>query len=177
MLGLQKDSVKIVPHDPEWSRQFRQERQLLQQHIGQHVLVIEHVGSTAVPDLDAKPIIDIAIAVRSIEGIDRCRGSLLAIGYIDRGDAGSEGGYLFVREREPNVRTHHLHIVAIDDPQWAAYLAFRELLTENEHARFAYANLKHSLSQPFAADRRGYTKEKNDFIRQYREHAFRDGQT
>jgi GrpB-like predicted nucleotidyltransferase (UPF0157 family) len=151
MLGLHKGSVEIVPHDPAWAWQFRQERQLLQQHIGQHVLAIEHVGSTAVPNL--------------------------ALGYIDRGDAGSDGGYLFVKEREPNVRTHHLHIVAIDDPQWAAYLWFRDFLIANEPARTEYARLKNSLSQVFAGDRRGYTQGKNDFIRQLRERAFRDRQT
>ena len=76
------------------------------------VLDIQHVGSTAVPGLDAKPIIDIAVAIASTAEIARCRQPLGDLGYIDRGDCGTEGGYLFVKESAPLVRTPHLHMIA-----------------------------------------------------------------
>jgi len=91
---------------------------VLQEHVGGHVLDIQHVGSTAVPGLDAKPIIDIAVAVTSTAAIGRCRQALglKDLGYIDRGDSGTEGGYLFVKESAPQVRTHHLHMVTAFTP-------------------------------------------------------------
>jgi hypothetical protein len=75
-----------------------------------------------------QPIIDIAVAVASPADVQRCRPLLVELGYLDRGDAGREGGYVFVKERAPEVRTHHLHMVTIDDPQWANYLCFRDRL-------------------------------------------------
>jgi len=114
MIGLEKGTVQVVPYHASWQDVFAQERRLLQEHIGGHVLDIQHVGSTAVPGLAAKPIIDIVVAVASSAEIARCRQPLRDLGYIDRGDSGTEGGYLFVRESAPLVRTHHLHMIAAD---------------------------------------------------------------
>ena len=106
MIGLEKGIVRVVPHHPSWHDVFEQERHVLQEHIGGHVLDIQHVGSTAVPGLDAKPIIDIAIAVASTAKIAHCRQPLSDLSSIDRGDSGTEGGYLFVKDSAPEVRTH-----------------------------------------------------------------------
>ena len=108
MIGLKKGSVQVIPHHASWRDAFEQERRVLQELIGGHILDIQQVGSTAVPGLDAKPIIDIAVAVASTLEIAQCRQPLLDLGYIDRGDSGTEGGYLFVKESAPEVRTHHL---------------------------------------------------------------------
>ena len=116
MIGLEKGTVQVVPYHASWQDVFAQERRLLQEHIGGHVLDIQHVGSTAVPGLAAKPIIDIVVAVASSAEIARCRQPLRDLGYIDRGDSGTEGGYLFVRESAPLVRTHHLHMIATAAP-------------------------------------------------------------
>ena len=165
MIGLRKGTVQVVPHQPRWHDLFEQERRVLHEHIGPHVLDIQHVGSTSVPGLDAKPIIDIAVAVASLAVMADCRRQLVRLGYIDRGDAGSQGGLLFVRERAPEVRTHHLHIVAIDDPQWRNYLAVRDTLRADDLLRVGYAELKKSLQVQFAHDSRAYTEAKTDFIR------------
>ncbi len=165
MIGLKKGTVQVVAYDPGWPGLFEQERRVLHEHIGQLVLDIQHVGSTAVPGLDAKPIIDIAVAVASAAVIPQCRQPLAALGYIDRGDAGQDGGYLFVKESAPDIRTHHLHVVAIDDPQWRNYLLLRDRLRADETVRTRYAQLKRALQQQFAQDRKGYTAAKHDFIR------------
>lgn len=165
MLGLQRGTIRIVTADPAWAIAFAEERQHLHATIGQLVRDIQHVGSTSVPGLDAKPIIDIAIAVASPGVIAPCRPSLLALGYLDRGDGGSDGGYLFVKESRPEVRTHHLHIVTLDDPQWANYLLFRERLRTDDALRDEYATLKRTLQASFAHNRRGYTEAKAPFIR------------
>jgi GrpB-like predicted nucleotidyltransferase (UPF0157 family) len=135
MIGLEKGIVRVVLHHPSRQDSFEQERRVLQEHVGGHVLDIQHVGSTAVPGLDAKPIIDIAVAVASSTVIAGCNQQLCDLGYIDRGDAGTKGGYLFVKVRWPEVRTHHLHVVAIDDPQWRNYPRFRETLRSDEMVR------------------------------------------
>ncbi len=165
MLGLKKGTVQVVAHDPGWPGLFEQEQRVLHEHIGHLVLDIQHVGSTAVPGLDAKPIIDIAVAVASVAVIPQCRQPLGALGYIDRGDAGQDGGYLFVKESAADVRTHHLHVVAIDDPQWRNYLLLRDRLRADETLRTRYAQFKRALQTQFAQDRTGYTAAKHDFIR------------
>jgi GrpB-like predicted nucleotidyltransferase (UPF0157 family) len=165
MIGLEKGTVQTVSHHPSWRAAFEQERRVLEKHIGGHVLDIQHVGSTAVPGLDAKPIIDIAVAIASTRVIPACRKQLCDLGYIDRGDAGTEGGYLFVKVRSPEVRTHHLHMVAIGDPQWGNYLRFRDILRADDTLRTRYGELKKVLQAQFPQNRKAYTDGKIDFIR------------
>jgi GrpB-like predicted nucleotidyltransferase (UPF0157 family) len=165
MIGLERGTVRVVPSDDEWPAAFAQERHRLFTRIGHLVLDIQHVGSTAVPGLAAKPIIDIAVAVASPADMQRCRPLLVELGYLDRGDAGRKGGYVFVRERAPEVRTHHLHMVTIDDPQWANYLRFRDGLRGDVALRAEYASLKRKLQERFAGDRQGDTAAKDAFVR------------
>lgn len=164
MIGLERGTVRVVPPDNEWPAAFAQERHRLCERIGHLVLDIQHVGSTAVPGLAAKPIIDIAVAVASLVDVQRCRPLLIELGYLDRGDRGREGGYVFVKERAPEVRTHHFHMVTIDDPQWASYLLFRDRLRTDAVLREEYTSLKRKLQERFACDRQGYTAAKDAFI-------------
>ncbi len=163
-IGLERGTVRVVAYRGEWRRLFERERRALRERIGPFVVDIQHVGSTAVPGLDAKPIIDIAVAVPYSGVIRQLRQPLRELGYIDRGDAGGDGGYIFVKESAPDVRTHHLHVVAIDDPQWRGYLLFRDKLTTDETLRTRYTELKRALQERFAEDRKGYTSAKRDFI-------------
>jgi len=164
MIGLRRDVVQIVAYHADWHDLFEQERRVLHKHIGHLVVDIQHVGSTAVPGLDAKPILDIAVAVASVTVIPQCRPLLCALGYLDRGDAGIDGGYLFVKESAPDVRTHHLHIVARDDPRWGNYLRFRDVLKADETLRTRYATLKKAVQEQFSQDRKAYTASKHTFI-------------
>jgi GrpB-like predicted nucleotidyltransferase (UPF0157 family) len=165
IIGLRRGIVALVPHQPGWGDLFAEEREVLRERIGQHVLDIQHVGSTAVPGLAAKPIIDIAIALSTLDLIALCREPLSELGYIDRGDQGADGGYLFVKERGRGVRTHHLHLVTIDDPQWRNYLHFRDTLRADAVIRARYGALKVGLQARFAHDRQGYTLAKDGFVR------------
>jgi GrpB-like predicted nucleotidyltransferase (UPF0157 family) len=164
-IGLSRGTVRVVPSDDKWPAAFAQERHCLCKRIGHLVVDIQHVGSTAVPGLAAKPIIDIAVAVASLADVQRCRPLLVELGYLDRGDRGREGGYVFVRERTPEVRTHHLHMVAIDDPQWVNYLRFRDKLRADAALREEYTALKWKLQERLANNRQGYTAAKGAFIR------------
>lgn len=164
MLGLKRDAVQVVAYCTEWCTLFEQERRVLNQHIGHLVLDIQHVGSTAVPGLDAKPIIDIAAAVDSSVEISQIRPLLCALGYLDRGDGGINGEYLFVKESAPDVRTHHLHIVPASSPLWSNYLRFRDVLRTDPMLRSKYVALKKASQERFSQDRKAYTASKHAFI-------------
>lgn len=164
MLGLKRDAVQVVAYCSGWSTLFEQEWRVLNQHIGHLVLDIQHVGSTAVPGLDAKPIIDIAVAADSSMEISQIQPLLCALGYLDRGDGGIDGEYLFVKESAPDVRTHHLHIVPTGSPLWSNYLRFRDVLRADVMLRSRYAALKKASQARFSQDRKAYTASKHAFI-------------
>src|SRR5262245_65436481 len=105
MLGLKRGIVQLVAYQADWPDLFKHERHVLHQHLGSLFLDIQHIGSTAVPGLDAKPILDVVAAVASLAVIPQCRPLLCRLGYLDRDDAGRDGGYLFVKEAAPNIRT------------------------------------------------------------------------
>jgi GrpB-like predicted nucleotidyltransferase (UPF0157 family) len=126
---------------------------------------VQHVGSTSVPHLPAKPILDIAASVHNLAVIPELVEKLTSIGYIYRGDGGDNGGHLFVRESMPGIRTIHLHVVARDGRQWRNYLYFRDLLRRDVRVRTQYAELKKQLERTFRNDRKAYTVAKEDFIR------------
>ncbi len=90
------------------------------------------------PGLDAKSIIDIPVAVPSRQVILQLGDPLRGLGYLYRGDAGGDGGHLFVRESAPEVRTHHLHVVEVNDPQWRQSLLFRDMLRVPFAANFGF---------------------------------------
>jgi GrpB-like predicted nucleotidyltransferase (UPF0157 family) len=163
-LGLRRYTVWVVAHRPEWRGLYERERRALLECVGHLAVDVQHVGSTAVAGLDAKPIIDIALAVTSAEDVPRLLRPLEGLGYIYRGDAGSAGGHLFVKESAPEVRTHHLHVVSVDDPQWREWLLFRDELRANEALRASYSDLKKGLQERYTDDRKGYTEAKNAFV-------------
>ncbi len=165
MAGLRRDIVRVVKHDPNWESLFQAECESIRRAARELILDVQHVGSTAVKDLPAKPIVDIAVAVQSQKTIPHLVRRLTAIGYIDRGDRGREGGHLLGRESEPAIRTVHLHMVERSDAQWRNYINFRDTLRQNPFVRREYAELKRQLCVRFAGNRRAYTESKNDFIR------------
>jgi GrpB-like predicted nucleotidyltransferase (UPF0157 family) len=164
-IGLKRGIVKIVPHRTGWAILYNTEAEKLKHCLGDIAIDIQHVGSTAVPGLISKPIIDIAVAVTSRTDIAAVVKSLLAIGYIDRGDQGASGGYLLVKESEPKVRIFHIHIVEKADVQWRNYIIFRDCLRRNVKTRAEYAKLKKTLAEKFPAGREAYTSGKEQFIR------------
>ncbi len=165
VIGLKRHAVVVVEHRSEWAELFAAEARALRLAAGDLAEDIQHVGSTAVPGLPAKPIIDIAIAIRSRDVIPELAERLVARGYIDRGDGGSDGGWLLVKESQTNVRTFHVHMVETNDPQWRNYHAFRDALCSDAALRDRYAALKRGLAAQFAGDRKSYTNAKHDFIR------------
>ena len=163
MLGLRRGAVQVVPYSPMWTRLFQDEHARLQQALGTHVLDIQHIGSTAVPGLAAKPILDIGIAVAAEADVAMCVPLLTALGYTYRGDRGMNEGHFFDLGSEQSL-THYLHMLLIGNPAWQNYLLFRDYLIAHPAVRDAYLQLKQDLAARYVADRAGYTAAKAEFV-------------
>lgn len=161
--GAPRELVILREHDPAWLTIGAQIVARLPPLLGERAVAVEHVGSTAVPGLLAKPIIDIAIgvAVKSPELI-----SLLeSDGWVYVGERpDDDGGTLLVAETAPQHRTVHVHVVQHNGSEWRRYLAFREALRRDPELRAAYARLKSELAAAHPRDRGAYTEGKSEFV-------------
>lgn len=163
-LGLGRDRVAVRDYDSRWTAEFERERGVLMGLLDAVVARIEHVGSTAVAGLVAKPLIDVALGFDDAALLDVGRARLLAAGYKERGDFGAEGGMIFTKG-PGTMQTHLLHLVLVEDPQWSQWLAFRDALRGNAGLREQYAALKRDLADRFPEDRNAYLTGKAAFIR------------
>src|SRR5258707_284279 len=145
---------------------FERERTTLGRSLGSLAVGIEHVGSTAIPGLAAKPIIDLMIGVQSLtEARSRCVEPLEALGYAYIRDYESWlPGELFFRKGIPGPWTLHVHLMEPSNPRWDAFLLFRDYLRAHPDAASTYGNLKKSLAVAFEADIAGYRKAKHGFV-------------
>lgn len=161
MLGLEPDVVKLYPHDGGWRCLFETEKKKLQSTIGEFVLDIQHVGSTAIPGIPAKPIIDIAIAVHNFEEAEICIAPIERLGYVYRGENGIARRHYF-RKGEP--RTHHLHLMEASSRNWENQILFRDYLRQHPAAAHDYAALKNKLARLHRKNRQEYTLQKAPYI-------------
>lgn len=160
-IGLKRGSVELLPYRAEWPRLFEEEKARLQSALGQQVLDIQHVGSTAIPGMIAKPIIDIGIAVMDFDEARVCIGPIEHLGYEYRGEFGIPRRHYFVKG-EP--RTHHIHMNEIESSDWKEQVLFRDYLIEHPERAKEYADLKMGLARQFPTDREGYLEGKALFI-------------
>jgi GrpB-like predicted nucleotidyltransferase (UPF0157 family) len=163
ILGLESGTVRVVPYDPAWADLYDAEVARLSTILAAHgvSLVLEHTGSTAVPGLAAKPIIDILASRHDEELRERYIAALEAAGYSYRGEQGIPGRDFF-RRGEP--RKYHVHLNRIGSPFWKEHLAFREYLRAHPEAAAAYASLKHELAARHPRNREAYIDGKSDFV-------------
>lgn len=158
-----EEPIRLVPYDPAWPRQFAEERAALAEAIGVWASGgIHHVGSTAVPGLAAKPVIDILVGVESLEASRACFERLARLEYL-YAPYRAEEMHWFCKPH-PSRRTHHLHLVPTAAQRFRDELAFRDRLRSSLQTAGEYAILKHGLAQRFAEDREAYTDAKGDFI-------------
>ena len=163
VLGLQRGSVQLVPYDPAWAVLFGVERDRLQLALHPYALDIQHIGSTAVPGLAAKPLLYLGIAVADAPAVAACIQRITALGYSYRGYRGASQGYFFDLGPERSL-THYLHLLLIDQPGWQNYLRFRDYLRAHPAARDAYQQLKQELAVRHAADRAAYSAAKTALV-------------
>ena len=162
--------VTVVNYDPEWPSNYARERGCIAEILKDNCISIYHIGSTSVPGLPAKPVIDIMAVVRSLEEVDRAAEKFSAIGYESLGEFGIAGRrYL---RKGGDERTHQIHVFQADD--WnniGRHLAFRDYMRTHEKERDEYAKIKKDLAQEFPYDIDGYCDGKESFVREMEERA------
>jgi GrpB-like predicted nucleotidyltransferase (UPF0157 family) len=155
--------VVLVPYDPAWPARFESERALLEAALDGWIYGgIEHVGSTSVPGLAAKPIIDIMVGVREREEARGAFSALTGLGYL-YAPYKTDFMHWFCKPSVA-VRTHHLYLMEKDHPEWCAHIAFRDHLRAHPETAKAYEQLKRGLAERFHNDREAYTRAKGKFV-------------
>ncbi len=163
MIGLKTGTVKMIPYCPKWKNLSKDEKRVLHEPLGHLAVDIQHIGSTAIPGLAAKPIIDLTVGVAQIADAEKCILPLEEMGF-------SYGGEVFIRDhfftkgKEEDI-THHLHMVEFNGDHWRNYLCFRDYLRGNQQAMVEYGNLKAELATKFPDCRETYTESKAAFIK------------
>lgn len=158
------EPVEVVEYDPGWPGLYERERDLIADALGDLALAIEHVGSTAVPGLGAKPIIDIMVGVRRVADGERCVAPLRGLGYLHKG-LDDIPGHRYFRKPVNGRRTHQIHMVEVGSEFWERHLLFRDYLREHPEEARDYYELKLRLAERFGTDRLGYNEAKTEFIR------------
>lgn len=157
------EPIRIVPYDPVWPERFERERVLLQEAIGQWIVGgIHHVGSTAVPNLAAKPIVDILVGIEDLDRSRVCFGPLRRLSYL-YAPYRAEEMHWFCKPG-PERRTHHLHLVPKSSARYRDELRFRDRLRSDAALAASYVELKRRLARRFERDRDAYTDAKSEFI-------------
>jgi len=164
MLGLKRGKVKLSLYNQKWQEIFKKEKKMLQKALGKMIIDIQHVGSTAVSRIPAKPIIDIAVAVPELsrKEVEKYIEPLKKVGYEYRGEDRPRE-HLFVKGGEEK-RICHLHMVKFDSKAWKDYLLFRDYLRTHKKVAAKYTKLKLELAKKFSGNRKLYTTSKDNFI-------------
>lgn len=160
--------IKVVSHDPGWSADFEAERQRVTQVFSHIHVSSHHIGSTSVPGLMAKPVIDILIVVSDDSELVRYDPGMIALGYLPRGeclDAGGTPGRFYYSRTVAGTRTHQVHVCRAGHPQIRELLHFARYLREHPAVAQEYGALKMAAIQGGASGTVGYMARKHDWIR------------
>ena len=164
-----KRTITVTPYQPQWKDEFLLEKYVLNQKLISVNPLIHHIGSTSVPGLAAKPIIDILVEVSSLTGLDLLNEDMRSYGYTPRGEYGIPGRRYFVKGS--TERTHHLHAFVKGSPHIKRHLAFRDYLISNPKIAEEYAEVKISASNNCNNDSQKYCDLKNSFVQEIEKQA------
>ncbi|UNK62911.1 GrpB family protein [Buttiauxella ferragutiae] len=155
-------TVIVVPYDKQWPLMFESESSLIQALLGEVVKGIHHIGSTSVPGLAAKPVIDILLEVVGVSELDKCNSVMTRAGYIARGENGIRGRRYFIKGGDK--RSHQVHAFAVGDMQVVKHLAFRDYLIKNREEAVLYTEIKRAAALASKNDVQRYCELKAGFI-------------
>ncbi len=158
-------AVMIVDYDPQWPILYQEEKGRILEAIGHVIVAIEHVGSTAVPGLGAKPTIDIMVAVSRLADAERCIEPLQGMGYEYEPELEVSMPQRRYFDKGPAEARIHLHMVELASEFWQRHLLFRDFLRDHPEVAREYEQLKRELAAEYGSDRDGYTEAKTSFIR------------
>ena len=160
-LGLRKGTVLLVDHNPDWPQAFAAEATRIRTALGPVVIDLQHFGSTSIPTIRAKPILDLLLGIADFDQGPLLAPALAGIGYDYVPHAGVPNDHVFGKDVD---RTHLLHVVVHDGPKWRRNLRFRDRLLADPALAQSYEALKDRLAVEFADSRAAYTDAKQQFI-------------
>jgi GrpB-like predicted nucleotidyltransferase (UPF0157 family) len=169
--------VYVVPYDLKWQDAFVEEAKeifiILSETIPLGLAAIHHIGSTAIPNIYAKPIIDILIEVKDLAQVDARKAAMATLGYEAMGEFGIAGRRYFRKHNALGDRTHHVHIFEQGSPEIDRHLAFRDYMIAHPELAHQYSQLKCSLADNYPQDRESYMDGKDSFIREKEQQALK----
>ena len=168
---MKRGTVYLEPHQSEWERAAEETIQTLKSILGSVSADIQHIGSTSIKTISAKPIIDIAIAVNDFDGILSMREELRQNGVIYRFEESPRQLLFVMGDFEKDTRSHHIHVVLYDSDEWNTYINFRDYLNSNIEAARKYEAVKLRLAEQYPDDRIAYTDGKQEVINKLLEEA------
>ncbi|WP_347860900.1 GrpB family protein [Salimicrobium sp. PL1-032A] len=163
--------VNVVTYNEAWPKQFESEARSIQAAMNHTPAFIHHIGSTSVPELPAKPIIDMMPIVAHIDEVDHYNDAMKHLGYEAMGTYGIEGRRFF--RKGGDSRTHHVHVFEAGSPEAERHLAFRDYLINRPDVAFSYGTLKRGLAEIYPEDMEAYISGKAEWIQRTEAEAIR----
>ena len=157
-------NVIVLPYDEQWKHDFLQIKAEITNALGQLAIEIEHVGSTSVQGLSAKPIIDIDVVIKDYTGLENAISALGKIGYQHEGNLGITGREAFKYDGKEHLRKHHLYVCPEDSPELKRHIAFRDYLQTHPDAAREYSRIKEEGAELYPDDIERYIEHKSPFI-------------
>lgn len=158
--------VEVVPHDPRWRDEFEAEAKHIGAALGENVAAIHHIGSTAIPNIYAKPVVDLLVEVRDITEVGGRSSAMELLGYEVMGEFGIPGRRYFRKETPEGIRTHQIHAFEIGSAEVERHLAFRDYMIAHPGDAQRYSELKRKLAEEHPQSIDGYMDGKDGFIKE-----------
>ena len=171
-MGLKVGTVRIEKYNSNWENEFLKEKEILSKIFGDLAIEIEHIGSTAVKGLSAKPIIDIAVGVNKLVDFEKVKNEFEKEPYLIKEN--SDDGEILIRKGTEDNRTHYIHVMEINSKRYKDTIVFRDYLRKHEDVAREYETLKIKLAIKYANNRKMYTSSKNEYIEKIREKAYKE---
>jgi GrpB-like predicted nucleotidyltransferase (UPF0157 family) len=158
--------VEVVPHDLRWRNAFKAEAKYVAAALGENVVAIHHIGSTAIPNIYAKPVVDLLVEVRDITEVDSRSSAMESLGYEVMDEYGIPGRRYFRKDNREGIRTHNIHAFEIGSAEVERHLAFRDYMIAHPGDAQRYSELKRKLAEEHPQSIDGYMDGKDGFIKE-----------
>lgn len=158
--------VEVVPHDPWWRGAFEAEAKHVAVALGENVAAIHHIGSTAIPNIYAKPVVDLLVEVEDIDEVDGRSSAMESLGYEVMGEYGIHGRRYFRKDNPEGIRTHNIHAFEVGSAEVVRHLAFRDYMIAHPGDAQRYSELKRKLAEEHPQSMDGYMDGKDGFIKE-----------
>ena len=158
--------VEVVPYDPLWRGAFEAEARHVASALGENVVAVHHIGSTAIPNIYAKPIIDMLVEAADIAEVDGRSSAMESLGYEVMGEYGIPGRRYFRKDNREGIRTHHVHAFEAGSAEAERHLAFRDYMIAHPAEAQSYSELKRKLAAEHPQSIDDYMDGKDGFIKE-----------